>query len=53
MSQDFDAIFTEGHLVPLEPVDLREKEKVRVHVEQFPQDATGSSTHDLTGMTLS
>jgi predicted DNA-binding antitoxin AbrB/MazE fold protein len=51
MSRDFDAIYTDGHLVPLEPVDLREQEKVRVHVEQYAAGA-GPSTHDLTGMTF-
>lgn len=37
MSQEFDAIYTQGHLVPLEPVKLREQQRVRVHVEQVQE----------------
>jgi predicted DNA-binding antitoxin AbrB/MazE fold protein len=52
MSQEFEAIYTKGHLVPLEPVNLRESEKVRVFVEPAgPQSSTNGSA-DLTGMNL-
>jgi Protein of unknown function DUF104 len=52
MSQEFDAIFTQGHLVPLEPVNLREQEKVRVHVEQVAEQTPAAGLLDLTGMTV-
>jgi len=53
MSQSFEAIFQGGHLVPLEPVGLREQERVRVRVESVlvaegTQQENGStvSVHD-------
>lgn len=51
MSQEFDAIYTQGHLVPLQPVNLREQEKVRVHVEQAPEQTLTAGLVDFTGMT--
>ncbi len=52
MSQEFDAIYTQGHLVPLEPVKFREQEKVRVHVEQADDQCSMNGLVDLTGMTV-
>lgn len=51
MSQEFDAIYTQGHLVPLEPVNLREQERVRVHVEQATGQPAAPGLVDLTGLT--
>lgn len=50
MSQEFDAIYTQGHLVPLEPVSLRESERVRVVVE--PARRAPTNGLDLSGMNL-
>lgn len=52
MSQEFDAIFTQGHLAPLEPVNLREGEKVRVLVEQSHGAESGAGLLEISGMTF-
>jgi predicted DNA-binding antitoxin AbrB/MazE fold protein len=53
MSQEIDAIFEDGVLRPLEPVNLREHERVRLSIEQetgaepAPTSAAGIRTlHD-------
>jgi hypothetical protein len=53
MSQEIDAIYEDGVLRPLEPVNLREHEQVRLSIEQAsggqsaPTSAAGAGTlHD-------
>jgi predicted DNA-binding antitoxin AbrB/MazE fold protein len=40
MSQDFEAIYENGVLRPLQPVGFREHEVVSVHVVSSPEGAT-------------
>jgi len=52
MSQEFEAIYTQGHLVPLGPVELREQEKVRVIVEPVESARAQPGRVDLKDMNL-
>ena len=51
MSQQIDAIYEDGVLRPLEPVKLREHERVRLSIEQWAPEraapAVGSTLHDV------
>lgn len=51
VSRDIEAIYIQGHLIPQSPVDLREQQRVRVHVEPLDMDAPRGDI-DTTGMTL-
>jgi predicted DNA-binding antitoxin AbrB/MazE fold protein len=46
--QEFDAVFHNGHLVPLEPVQLQEDERVRVSV----RGEAGASVPVVSNLTL-
>lgn len=52
MSQEFDAVCSNGHLVPLEPIKLEENERVRVRVTAPPTTTESPRKLDLSGMSL-
>lgn len=52
MSRDFDAIYRQGHLVPLEPLKLREQERVRVHIEQMEKGESNRPKRDFSNMSF-
>lgn len=52
MSRDFDAIYTQGHLVPLEPLELREQERVRVRLEPIDDGIISKPDCDFSTMSF-
>lgn len=52
MNLDFNAIHSDGHLVPVEPIPLHENERVHVRLSPAVEGPTPTKKIDVSGMTL-